>query len=61
MKVESNDSQRVDGAKATALLLVPPLLKVLHGPLLGPAMLVGAARNTGHEMSVWDLNAQWLE
>ncbi len=61
MKVESNDSQRADGAKATALLLVPPLLKVLHGPLLGPAMLVGAARNAGHEMSVWDLNAQWLD
>lgn len=61
MKVERNDSQRADAAKATALLLVPPLLKVLHGPLLGPAMLVGAARNAGHEMSVLDLNAQWID
>lgn len=59
MKVDID--KRRDGGKAVALLLVPPLLKVLHGPLLGPAMLVGATRRAGHEVSLLDLNARWID
>src|SRR5688500_14960638 len=43
-----------------ALVVVPPLLKVTSGPLLGPAMLIGAARRAGHEVEGVDLNAAWL-
>ena len=43
-----------------ALVVVPPLLKVVSGPLLGPAMLVGAGRAAGHRVRVLDLNARWL-
>lgn len=50
-----------ENVKAVALLLVPPLLKVLHGPLFGPAMLVGAARRAGHRVRLLDLNACWLD
>ncbi|HEY4175852.1 MAG TPA: cobalamin-dependent protein [Kofleriaceae bacterium] len=45
---------------ATALLLVPPFLKVAFGPLLGPAMLVAAGREAGHHTLLVDLNAQWI-
>lgn len=44
-----------------ALLIVPPLLKVAGAPLLGPAMLAGAARSAGHRVDLMDLNAAWLE
>ena len=47
--------------RARALLVVPPLLKLVHGPLLGPAMLVGAGRQAGHEVTLLDLNARWLD
>lgn len=43
-----------------ALLVVPPLLKVVSGPLLGPAMLAGAARHAELGVDVLDLNARWL-
>jgi hypothetical protein len=43
-----------------ALLIVPPMLKVVTGPLLGPAMLAGAARAAGLGAEVADLNAQWI-
>ena len=39
-----------------ALLLVPPYLKYAAGPLLGPAQLVGAGRDAGHQVEVLDLN-----
>jgi hypothetical protein len=45
---------------ANALLLVPPFLKIAYGPLLGPAMLVGAALGGGHDVQVNDLNAAWI-
>jgi hypothetical protein len=43
-----------------ALLLVPPFLKHATGPLLGPAMLAGAAIQAGHSAEVIDLNARWI-
>lgn len=43
-----------------ALLVVPPLLKYAAGPLLGPAMLAGAAHDAGHEVAVVDLNIAYL-
>ena len=43
-----------------AILLVPPFLKIAYGPLLGPAMLVGAGRRGGHGVQVHDLNAAWI-
>ncbi len=45
---------------ARALLLVPPLVKYSAGPLLGPALLAGAARAGGHDASVLDLNIRWI-
>ncbi len=45
---------------ATALLLVPPLLKIAYGPLLGPAMLLAAGRSAGHDVQLLDLNARWI-
>jgi len=45
---------------ADALLLVPPLLKAVSGPLLGPALLAGSARRVGFRVDVLDLNARWL-
>lgn len=46
---------------ASSLLVVPPFLKSVSGPLLGPAMLAGAAREGGHDVHVLDLNAAWLD
>lgn len=43
-----------------ALVVVPPLLKYVAGPLLGPAMLAGAARGAGHDAAVADLNIAYL-
>lgn len=45
---------------ARALLIVPPLLKYAAGPLLGPALLAGAAASAGHEVAVLDLNIRFL-
>lgn len=45
---------------ARALIVVPPFLKSVAGPLLGPAMLAGAARGSGHRVEVLDLNSAWL-
>lgn len=45
---------------ATALLVVPPFLKSVNGPLLGPAMLAGAGNAGGHRVAVLDLNAAWI-
>jgi hypothetical protein len=36
------------------------LLKIAYGPLLGPAMLIGAAVEAGHHVSLLDLNAVWI-
>lgn len=38
------------------LLIIPPLVKYTAGPLLGPALLAGAARDAGHTVDVLDLN-----
>lgn len=43
-----------------ALLVVPPLLKYLAGPLAGPVQLAGAAAAVGGSLQVLDLNAHWL-
>lgn len=43
-----------------ALVIVPPLLKYSAGPLLGPALLVAAARASGHEADVLDLSIRWI-
>ncbi|MRG98402.1 B12-binding domain-containing radical SAM protein [Polyangium spumosum] len=45
---------------ARALLVVPPLLKYSAGPLLGPALLVAAARAAGHEADALDLSIRWI-
>lgn len=45
----------------SALLVVPPFLKRGSGPLLGPAMLLGAAHRAGFPMGVLDLNEAWIE
>ena len=45
---------------ANAVLIVPPLLKVFNSPLLGPALLAGAARAGGHSVAVVDLNTAWI-
>ncbi len=45
---------------ARALVVVPPLLKYSAGPLLGPALLVAAARAAGHEADVLDLSIRWI-
>lgn len=42
------------------LLVVPPFLKSLAGPLAGPAQLEGVAASAGVPMRVIDLNAGWL-
>lgn len=43
-----------------ALLVVPPMVKSLAGPLAGPAWLAGVARSEGVHLDVLDLNAMWL-
>lgn len=45
---------------AGALIVVPPLLKYAAGPLLGPALLAGAAAEAGHRVDVIDLNIRFL-
>lgn len=45
---------------ARALLVVPPLLKYSAGPLLGPALLVAAARAARHEADTLDLSIRWI-
>lgn len=45
---------------ARAMIVVPPFLKYVSGPLLGPAMLAGAGRRAGHHVQVCDLNARWI-
>lgn len=45
---------------ATALLIVPPLLKYAAGPLLGPSILAGVAEASGHRVDVLDLNIDFL-
>jgi len=45
---------------ARALIVVPPFLKYSAGPLLGPALLVAAARAAGHEADVLDLSIRWI-
>ncbi|MFZ5476676.1 MAG: radical SAM protein [Myxococcota bacterium] len=43
-----------------ALLVVPPLLKYLAGPLAGPSLLAGVAASEGIAFRIADLNAAWL-
>lgn len=43
------------------LLVVPPCIKVSTGPLLGPALLVSAARNAGLACETLDLNHRFLK
>jgi hypothetical protein len=45
---------------ARVMILVPPFLKYVSGPLLGPAMLAGAGQQAGHHVQVLDLNARWI-
>ena len=42
------------------LLIVPPLVKYTAGPLLGPAMLKGAAAAAGNRVEVLDLNVGYV-
>jgi len=42
------------------LLFVPPPIKQASGPLLGPALLKGAAEVAGHQVDVVDLNIRYL-
>lgn len=44
----------------SAIIIVPPLLKYAAGPLLGPAVLKGAAEAAGHRVRVLDLNIRYL-
>jgi hypothetical protein len=46
---------------ARTVLIVPPLIKYTSGPLLGPSLLQSAARRGGHECSILDLNAHFLQ
>lgn len=46
--------------QSDALLLIPPFLKTLNQPLLGPAMLAGAGEARGHRVEVVDLNQRFL-
>jgi hypothetical protein len=46
--------------KPDAYLIVPPLIKYSAGPLLGPALLVGAAADAGYEVETVDLNVDYL-
>lgn len=43
-----------------SILIIPPFLKSVSGPLLGPAMLAGAARRAGHHLDVLDLNTAYI-
>ena len=43
-----------------ALIVIPPFLKYISGPLLGPSMLASAAREREHEATVLDLNLRWI-
>ncbi len=43
-----------------ALLIVPPLLKYLAGPLAGPSALAGVALRAGRPLEVCDWNAAYL-
>ena len=52
---------RLPSSGASALIVVPPLVKYATGPLLGPAVLAGAAQRAGHRADVVDLNARWIE
>jgi hypothetical protein len=45
---------------ARCLLAIPPLVKYAAGPLLGPAMLRGAAEDAGHVVEVLDLSVRWI-
>ena len=47
-------------SKGKGIVLIPPLLKYLAGPLLGAALLRGAAEACGHALRVVDLNARYL-
>lgn len=47
--------------RSPALIVVPPFLKSAGAPLLGPALLAGAARAAGFAAAVLDLNARWME
>jgi hypothetical protein len=57
---EVNMNPALDSRRCVALIFVPPFLKNVQGPLLGPAMLAGAAQAAGHEACVVDLARQWL-
>lgn len=43
-----------------SILVVPPLVKSLAGPLAGPTWLAGVAHAEGARLDVVDLNARWL-
>lgn len=47
------------GNPVNALVLVPTFSNT-SGPLLGPAMLAGAARRAGHRVQVLDLAREWM-
>ncbi len=51
---------RTRGTKTRALVIVPPFLKYVAGPLLGPALLTAAGREAGHEVQVLDLDIRWI-
>ena len=43
-----------------AMVVVPPLVRYLAGPMAGPASLRGVAEEAGHRVKVIDLNAEYL-
>lgn len=46
--------------RTSALLIIPPLLKLGDAPLLGPARLLAAGRRGGHRVALLDANRDWL-
>lgn len=44
----------------TALLIIPPMIKVTNGPQLGPALLKSVAEARGHHVRILDLNLRWF-
>ena len=46
---------------ARALLITPPFIKYAAGPALGPALLRSAGEAAGHEVTLLDLNALFIQ
>src|SRR5271169_2756108 len=61
MAREKDEERTQDGrVDVDCWIVVPPFLKYSAGPLLGPAVLEGAARQNGFCVRTVDLNIQYL-